>query len=81
MNRSLAEDDVREIFANPFYAINISPVLAAEHELMVSEETWVKVNLKIMQEIGQEEWLKHLLKALKSKSRPTEFSDGQAEKL
>jgi hypothetical protein len=27
---------------NPFYAINIEPDLAAEHEPMVSEAQWVK---------------------------------------
>lgn len=81
MDERIDDVDMRDVFSNPFYAINISPVMAAVHEPMVSEEMWVKVNLKIMQEIGHEEWLKHLLKALKSESRPTELSDGQVEKL
>lgn len=81
MEESVENVDVRDIFSNPFYAINIAPVMAAEHEPMVSEEMWVKVNLKIMQEIGEEEWLKSLLRSLKNDSHPSDLTEEQVENL
>lgn len=60
------EKETVEMFANPFYAINILPALCAEHEPMVSKETWIKANAKMIDEIGKEEWLKRLLSALES---------------
>lgn len=60
------EKETAEMFANPFYAINILPSLCLEHEPMVSKETWIKANAKIIDEIGKEEWLKRLLTVLES---------------
>lgn len=62
------EQETKDIFINPFYAINISPSLIAEHEPMVSKEQWVKVNTKLIDELGKEEWLKQLLSVLESGS-------------
>jgi len=62
----MKEKELEEIFANPFYAVNISPSLCAEHEPMVSKETWIKANARMIDEIGKEEWLKRLLSALES---------------
>ena len=60
------EKETGEMFANPFYAVNISPSLCLEHELMVSKETWIKANAKMIDEIGKEEWLNRLLSVLES---------------
>jgi hypothetical protein len=57
-------DDVTNMFINPFYAINIEPDLAVEHEPLVSEADWVRANLKLMDEIGAQEWLERLLAVL-----------------
>jgi hypothetical protein len=57
-------DDVTNMFINPFYAINIEPELAAEHEPLVSEADWVRANIKLMDEIGTQEWLERLLAVL-----------------
>jgi len=60
------ENDVKKIFANPFYAITVSKVFTDEHEQSISEEDWVKVNAKLITEIGAEEWLHRLLEVLKN---------------
>lgn len=60
------EDDITDMFINPFYAINIEPEpdLAEEHEPTMSETDWVRANLKLMDEIGAQEWLERLLAVL-----------------
>lgn len=60
------EQDTKEIYINPFYAINIEPSLFAKHEVMVSEEQWVEVNVKLIDELGAKEWLTQLLHILKA---------------
>jgi hypothetical protein len=57
-------EDVKNMIANPFYAINIEPELALEHQPLVSESQWIAANLKLMDEIGAEEWLERLLAVL-----------------
>jgi hypothetical protein len=59
------EDDVRRILLNPFYAIEIAPVLAEPHETMVSEDQWVAANAQLIQKVGAEAWLRELLTVLK----------------
>jgi hypothetical protein len=63
--RDVTEDDVRRMLLNPFYAIEIAPILAGPHETMVSEDQWVAANVKLIQEIGAEAWLRELLTVLK----------------
>lgn len=58
------QEDVKDMIANPFYAINIEPELALEHQPLVSESQWIAANLKLMDEIGAEEWLERLLAVL-----------------
>ena len=60
------EQDTTELFINPYYAINIAPALAIEHDLMVSKEKWIQANSKLIDELGKEEWLKRLLVTLES---------------
>ena len=58
------KQETKDMFINPFYAINLSPSLLAEHEPMIAKEKWIQVNSKLIDEIGKEEWLKQLLKVL-----------------
>ena len=58
--------ETKELFINPYYAINISPDLASEHELMVTKEKWIQVNSRLIDELGKEEWLKQILTVLES---------------
>ncbi len=69
------EKETEEMFANPFYAINILPSLCLEHEPMVSKETWIKTNARMIDEIGKEEWLKRLLSALESGGPQSDLAD------
>lgn len=61
------QNDLREMLANPYYAVVISKALSEEHEPLVSEEDWVKANAKLIEEIGSEEWLQRLLDTLSAK--------------
>jgi hypothetical protein len=62
----MTEKEMEEMFANPFYAINIYPGLCMEHKPAVSKETWIKANSRMIDEIGKENWLKGLLYTLET---------------
>jgi hypothetical protein len=57
--------DITGTIANPFYAINIDEGLALPHEPMISEEEWVRANVKLIKELGPESYLRNLLSVLK----------------
>ena len=57
--------DVSGLIGNPFYAINIDPVLAQRHELLISEEQWIAANAKQIHNLGPEAYLRNLLSILK----------------
>lgn len=57
-------EDATNMFINPFYAINIEPNLAIEHEPLVTEPDWIRANLRLIDEIGAQEWLERLLVVL-----------------
>ena len=75
------ENDVKDLFINPYYAITVAPVLATEHEPMVSEEQWIKVNLELMEQMGSEAWLKQLLTTLKRNDIPSGPAEDQTESV
>jgi len=58
------DNDVKNMLINPYYAININPDLATEHEPLTTEAQWVEANLKLIDEIGAHEWLERLLAVL-----------------
>src|SRR6266568_6245082 len=57
--------DVVAIAANPFYAINIDEGLALPHEPMLSEDDWIRTNVKLVADLGPESYLRNLLSILK----------------
>lgn len=57
--------DVTSMIANPFYAINIDEGLAVPHEPLIGEDDWVKANLRLIEELGPEPYLRNLLSVLK----------------
>jgi len=63
--KEFTEESLARMLISPFYAITIHPVFTQEHEPIVSEERWVKVNAKLMGELGAEVWLSKLLTVLK----------------
>ena len=57
--------DVTGMIANPFYAINIDEGLAVPHEPLISEDDWIKANIRLIEELGAEPYLRNLLSVLK----------------
>ena len=57
--------DVASMVANPFYAINIDKGLALLHEPFISEDDWIRANVKLVEELGPEAYLRNLLSVLK----------------
>lgn len=64
MEEPVDDNDMKNMLISPFYAININPDLAIEHEPLVTESQWVEANLKLIDEIGAHEWLERLLAVL-----------------
>lgn len=62
----LNEDRLKDIFVNPYYAINFDESLFGEHEPMVDKKKWIQANTKLINEIGVEEWLEHLLTVIET---------------
>jgi len=61
------EDNLQRIIINPFYAITVAPQLTGEHEPPMGEAEWVQANSSLMEEMGTERWLRHLLDVLEGK--------------
>ena len=57
--------DVTAVIGNPIYAINIAPVLAEPHPLLISEDQWVATNIKLIKDLGPHAYLRNLLPILK----------------
>jgi hypothetical protein len=53
------------MLGNPFYAINIDPTLAEPHEPLIDEETWIQANVRQVEDLGSEAYLRNLLSILK----------------
>jgi hypothetical protein len=72
---------VAGVLINPFAAIQIDPSLAVQHETLMSEEQWVQVGMRIIEQTGPEFFLRALLKVLKGdyvgadKGAPFGYSD------
>jgi len=60
-------DNLQRIIMNPFYAITVDPQLTGEHEPPMGEAEWVQANASLMEEMGTERWLRHLLDVLEGK--------------
>jgi hypothetical protein len=57
--------DVAALISNPFYAIQIDPMLAEPHEPLTGEETWIRANVQSIEQLGPEAYLRNLLNVLK----------------
>ncbi|MFJ4324964.1 hypothetical protein ACIP3A_17915 [Streptomyces tricolor] len=58
-------EQVAGMLMNPFNAIEIHPSLAVPHEPVMSEDDWVRVGLRLIEENGAEFALRALLRNLK----------------
>jgi len=60
--------DVSAMIANPFYAVEFDPALAAPHDPLVSEDQWVEANARLIDELGPRPYLRNLLAILKGQA-------------
>ncbi len=59
-------EDVKKIFANPFYCLKqVHPIFCEEHEPLITEEHFIAVGIKAIYEFGAEKYLRLLLANLK----------------
>ncbi|SPT64506.1 hypothetical protein [Actinomadura madurae] len=56
---------VAGVMINPFYAVELEPTLTVRHDPLISEEDWVKVNVRVIEQYGAEFFLHALLRILK----------------
>ncbi len=57
-------DDVQRMAINPFYAITCDPMMSTPHEPMWSREDWVRINVRLVNDLGPERYLTLLLDVL-----------------
>ncbi len=62
--------DVAGIITDPFHAINFDPSVCEPHEPTVAEDVWVKTNVRAIEELGAEQWLRVLLTTLQQPKAP-----------
>ncbi len=55
---------VQEGPINPYQAVNIDPLFAAEHPPLIERERWVEANVMHIRDMGAEGWLRQLLDIL-----------------
>jgi hypothetical protein len=61
MSRDWTPADLTGTIGNPVYAINIAPVLAKPHPLLISEQQWAATNTTLITDLGPETYLRNLL--------------------
>ena len=59
------DDTALRILTNPFYAVNMPPIMSEPHETMITEDQFIAVGSKLISQIGPEKYLKNLLENLK----------------
>src|SRR5215469_11581859 len=62
--RDFTPDDIQRILINPFYAITVDHHLMSDQLQTMSRATWVEANKGLVQHLGSEQWLTHLLASL-----------------
>ena len=62
--RKWRSKDVLGILLDPFYAININEGLFGEHEPIISKDQWVRVQVKLIDELGKKQYFMKLLEVL-----------------
>ena len=60
----MTPEHIQSVLMNPFYAIQVVPELVEEHSPPLREDEWAKANASLIQEMGAEKWLTHLLDVL-----------------
>ena len=60
----MESQDLARILIDPYYAINVDPTIASEHQPIVSKAQWLKANVQLIEELGSKQWLVYLLSIL-----------------
>lgn len=63
-------DDLIRILIDPYYAINVAPDLAVDHQPIISTIDWIKANRHLIDELGADKWLVYLLSISLKASTP-----------
>lgn len=71
--RSITEDDMGSMLANPYYAVTLQDYLFGHQKRASADEDWVLLNIKLMEDLGAKQWLEELLDVL---SLDNEIYDG-----
>jgi hypothetical protein len=61
---TLETDDLIRILVDPYYAINVAPDIAADHQPIITKIDWIKANRCLIDEPGADQWLVYLLSIL-----------------
>lgn len=64
-------DNLNELVVSPHQVITVSGQLRGEHKPPIAIETWIAANVKLMTELGAEDWLWQLLNVLETGSSTT----------
>lgn len=72
----LTVEELHVIIAQPFYAVNIHPSLSGEHEPLISTETWVQAQKRLLKEVGEDKYFEILLQSLTNPVLNDEAVDG-----
>lgn len=55
------ELETAKLLMNPFYCITIDSNLSEDHIPLISKEMWIQAQIKLIKELGNEEYFKNLL--------------------
>lgn len=78
LNLLQGKADSEEQPFNPYNAININPMYAVEHPPLLSIEEWIQSNVKFIEELGKEQWLRLFLDVLEGDFVTSEELSGTA---
>jgi len=62
--------DIEEQTANPYFAVIIAESLFAPRTLTLAKEDWVTNNTKLIEKLGERQWLIELLNMLSGRTTP-----------
>jgi hypothetical protein len=62
--RLLQQSELTDDQTNPYHAVVIAPIFAAEHETLIAEDDWLRVNVLAVAQVGAPTWLATLVHVL-----------------
>jgi hypothetical protein len=62
--RLLQKSELTDDRMNPYHAVVIAPIFAAEHETLIAEDDWLQANVLTVAQVGASMWLATLVRVL-----------------